>query len=169
MYFNLQHSLHMCLETILGKFLRNITRALRFRNPIDMSLLLGKIRRRFRLTTFLKFRNRRLIFPSILNKSVSIFQKLNDRGGIPHLRFFLQCSTSCRASTSTPSMPAALPSSFAYRTAVEYPRTLSIVPKPLHRVLFCVESSHGQLYRKSLTEHGNGMVPIPISIHSRIS
>ena len=68
MYFNLSHSLHtsMHLEPILGKFFRNITRTLGLRNPSNMSLLLCIIRCRLGFTTFLKFRHRRFIFPSIL-------------------------------------------------------------------------------------------------------
>ena len=170
MYFNLQHSLHMYLETVFGKFLRNITRALRLCNPSDMSLLLRIICGRLRLTTFLEFRHRRFVFPSILNQSTSVPKLGKESGKIPHLRFFLQCSISCRASTSTPSMPAAPPSSFVCRMVVGYPRTLSIVPEQLHHVLFCVESSHGQLCRKSSMERGNGMVPIhpKISANSKV-
>ena len=59
-------------------------------------------------------------------------------------------------------MLVAQPSFFVYRMVVEHPQTLSIVPEPLPHVLFYVESSHEQLYKKSLMEHGNGMVPAPI-------
>ena len=59
-------------------------------------------------------------------------------------------------------MLVAQPSSFVYRMAVEYPQTPSIVPELLHLVLSYVESSHEQLYKRSLTEHGNGMVPVTL-------
>jgi hypothetical protein len=94
MYFNLQHSLHTYLETVFGKFLRNITRALRLGNPSDMSLLLRIICGRLRLTTFLKFRHRRFIFPSILNQSTSV-PKLGKESGntsleiLPTVQYFL--------------------------------------------------------------------------------
>ena len=151
------------LETIFDEFFGNIQWTLGLSNSCNMSLLLGIVRRRFRFTTFFKFRNCRFILPSILKtKSIYIFPFSEDRGSkVPHLRFFLQCNISCQVSTSTLSMLVAPPSFFVCRMVVGHPRTLSTVPEQLLHVLFYVESSHEQLYKKSLMEHGNGTVPKP--------
>ena len=93
MYFNLPHSLHMYLETVLGKFLRRITRVLGHRNPGNMSLLLRIIRGRLRLTTLLKFRHRRFIFPSVLRIKLPSAHPRNKRLTsleiLPTVQYFL--------------------------------------------------------------------------------
>ena len=127
-----------------------------------MSLLLGIVCCGFRFTTFFKFRNCRLILPSILSLAYKS-QKIR----LPHLRFFPRCSTSFLVSNATLSMLAVQPSSFVYRMVVEHPQTPSIVPELLHLVLSCVESSRGQLYKRSSMEHGSGMVPVWSTQHRR--
>jgi hypothetical protein len=156
-----QHSLHsrtmLNLETILGKFLRDIRRTFCRSNPFNMCFFLCIISRRFSFTTFFKFGNRRFIFPSILHHKYVPNIRMGD---IPHLRFFLQCSISCLASNAIPSMLVVRPSFFAYRRGVECPQILSIVLELLHLVSSYVESFREQLYRKSLTAHGNEMGPV---------
>lgn len=162
LYFNSTTTLitrqEKALKPIFGKFLWNIRRNLRLSNPCNVSLLLCIVCRRFRFTTFFKFRNRRLILPSILSSATC--QTCVE---LPHLRFFLQCNISSLASNVTLSTLVAQPSSFVYRMVVEYPQTPSIVLELLHLVLSCGESSHEQLYKRSSMEHGNGMVPVNVS------
>lgn len=159
MDFHIQTTQLTALEPIFGEFLRNFRRLLSLCNTFRLSLLLGIKRSRFRFPTFLKFRNRRLIFPTIL-KSAHVGKAGDEMWLIPHLRVFPQYSTSCQVSTSKLSMPAVRPFSFVYRMVEEYPRTPSIVPELLLLVLFYVGSFLERPYRKSLTEHGNGRVPI---------